>query len=367
MAQHMLERLEQLVRVESPSRDVDASRAVTNLLVSWFGAIGLAPQRIESTSGVHLIVEDPGDGMGAPILLVGHSDTVWPAGALDTTMPWRLDGDELYGPGVFDMKSGLVIILEVLGRLRGREHRPVRVVITCDEESGSPTGTRVCRQAAQGVEAAIGFESPHPDGALKVGRRGSTRMRMAVEGRAAHAALDPGAGVSAIDELTDQLMALRQVVTEASRSVEVLCNVGTIAGGARANVVPDHAEAEIGLRFLDQQSEKSVLGRLAAPAAVRKGATVTTTVLTNRPAWAPKPADQEFLGRIAAAGRELGMTVEGRPAAGAGDTNLLGGPLGVPAVDGFGPLGGGAHAAGEHVLVPTIAQRADLLEKVLAR
>jgi glutamate carboxypeptidase len=367
MGQDMLERLEELVRIESPSRDVGASRRVTALLDRWFTAIGLNPRRIESASGVHLVLDDPGDAIGDPILLIGHSDTVWPAGTLAGELPWRRDGGVLRGPGVLDMKSGLVIIREVLERLQGRPHRPVRVVITCDEESGSPTGTEVCTEAARGVAAAIGFESPHPDGALKVGRRGSTRLRLAVRGRAAHAALDPEAGVSAIDELVDQLLWVREVVAQASRTTPVLCNAGTITGGTRANVVPDLAEAEIGLRFIDQDSENDVLARLSSPTPRNPRAVVTTTIITRRPAWAAKDADRELMARIAAAGAALGQHIEGRPAAGAGDANLLGGPLGVPTVDGFGPMGGGAHAVSEHVLIPSIAERADLLEQILAR
>ncbi|MCI1749688.1 MAG: M20/M25/M40 family metallo-hydrolase [Acidipropionibacterium sp.] len=366
-SQRVLDRLEALVKVESPSRDVSASRRVTDLLISWFRGIGLQPKRIESASGIHLIVDDPGDAVGQPVLLVGHSDTVWEAGAIQNRVPWRRDGDELHGPGVLDMKSGLVIIVGALERLRSRAHRPVRVVITCDEESGSPTGAAICRQAAQGVAAAIGFECPHPDGALKVGRRGSTRLRIAVTGRAAHAALDPGAGISAIDELVDQLTGIRGVISEASRDLEVLCNAGIISGGTRANVIPAHAEAEIGLRFQDLDSEKAVLDRLASLTPVREGARIETEILTHRPTWAPKDADRALLAEIAEAGSSLGMNIAGRPAAGAGDTNLIGGPLGIPAVDGFGPMGGGAHAVTEHILVPTLTRRLDLLVRFLER
>ncbi|WP_257478198.1 M20/M25/M40 family metallo-hydrolase [Acidipropionibacterium jensenii] len=363
----VLARLEQLVRVESPSRDAAASRRITDLLAAWFAELGLVARRIQSASGVHLIIDDPGDGVGAPILLVGHSDTVWEHGDIETRVPWVHDGDVLRGPGALDMKSGLVMIISALEQLRGVAHRPVRVVITCDEESGSPTGEAICRQAAEGVAAAIGFECPHPDGALKVGRRGSTRLRVSVTGRAAHAALDPESGISAIDELVDQLVGVRGVIAEANRIKEVLCNVGIISGGSRANVIPDHAEAEIGLRFLEARSEAFVLDRLTSLTPIRAGARIDSEILTHRPTWAPKASDQDLLAEIAAAGAALGQMIEGRPAAGAGDTNLVGGPLGIPAVDGFGPMGGGAHAVSEHILVPTLFERLDLLVGFLRR
>lgn len=358
-----LKRLERLVRIESPSFDAPASERMADVLAEWWDAAG-ASVRIERTeAGANLIAEL--NGVGDPLLLVGHSDTVWPHDSIETTVPWSVDGDTVRGPGVYDMKSGLLVMVAAIERLRNRRHRSVRAVIVCDEEVGSPTTQALLRACADGVAGAIGFESPHPDGALKVGRRGSTRVRLAVRGRASHAALDPGSGVSAIDELVDQLVAVRGIVTDAALSSEVLCNVGTITGGGRANVVPAQAEAEIGLRFLDAPTEESVLAALHALALVRDGAKVETQLLSHRPAWSPSSADEEILALIATAGRGVDQTISGRPAAGAGDTNLLG-SLGIPTVDGFGPRGGGAHAVTEHVSLASLGERIDLLEAVLA-
>lgn len=357
-----LDRLEQLARIESPSLDVPASERMAEVLAGWWDAAG-ASVRVETTdAGANLVVE--ADGAGDPLLLVGHSDTVWPRDAIVSQVPWSVDGDIVRGPGVYDMKSGLLVMIAALERLRGRRHRSVRAVIVCDEEIGSPTTQALLRSCADGVAGAIGFESPHPDGALKVGRRGSTRLRVAVRGRASHAALDPGSGVSAIDELVDQLIAVRGIVSDPTLRSEVLCNVGTIAGGGRANVIPADAEAELGLRFLDAATEDSVLGALRSLAPVRDGAVIETQLLSHRPAWSPSPADARLLGMIADAGRGIGQDVDGRPASGAGDTNLLG-SLGIPTVDGFGPRGGGAHAVTEHASLASIAQRIDLLEAVL--
>lgn len=364
----VLQRLKQLVLIESPSGDVAASRRITDLLAEWFASAGADVERVESSAGVHLVVEVPGAGAGAqqlPLLLIGHSDTVWPLGTLDHDVPWSIDGDVVRGPGVYDMKSGLVCMLTALEVLQGEDHRPVRIVITCDEEVGSPTSQELIRHTLTGVAGAIGFESPHPDGALKVGRRGSTRVLITVTGRAAHAALDPGRGISAIDELVDQLIRVREIVAEAGRSVEVLCNTGQISGGTRANVVAAHAQVELGLRFIDGESEREVLDALRSLTAVREGALVETTMLSHRPAWRASDADQDLCAQIAAAGVELALTIEGRPAAGAGDTNLVG-SLGVPTVDGFGPRGGGAHAVSEHILLSTLYPRIELLAAVLS-
>ncbi|MFE6735359.1 M20/M25/M40 family metallo-hydrolase [Microbacterium sp. NPDC057650] len=362
-ADRVLARLHRLVEIESPSSDVDAAREITDLLAQWWTDAGASVRLVESDSGPHLVAEVRGEG--APLLLVGHTDTVWPRGTLAGEVPWIADGDVVRGPGVYDMKSGLVAMIAAVERLRGRRHRAVRAILVSDEEIGSPHSQDLLRACAAGVAGAIGFESPHPDGAMKVGRRGSTRLRVQVRGRAAHAALDPDAGISAIDELVDQLVAIRSVVADPALESEVLCNVGTLSGGGRANVVPAEAAAEIGLRFLDGATEDRVLGALRALAPERAGAVVETVVLSHRPAWSPSAADEGLLALVAEAGRRIGQSVDGRPADGAGDANLLG-SLGIPTIDGFGPRGGGAHAVGEHASLSSLASRIDLLEAVLA-
>ncbi|MEZ3161212.1 M20/M25/M40 family metallo-hydrolase [Microbacterium sp. BWT-B31] len=358
-----LERLEQLIRIESPSRDTQASRRMADLLAEWWQAAGATVRFEETDAGTSLVAE--ADGVGDPLLLVGHSDTVWPRGAIDTDVPWSVEGDTVRGPGVYDMKGGLLVMVAAFERLRHRRHRSLRVVVVCDEEVGSPSTQALMRRCATGVSGAIGFESPHPDGALKVGRRGSTRARVSVRGRASHAALDPGSGISAIDELVDQLMAVRRIVADPELPSEVLCNVGTIGGGGRANVVPADAHAEIGMRFQDAAAEGRVREALDSLVPVRPGARVETSILSSRPAWSPSDADRGLVRAIASAAGRIGQRVVGRPASGAGDTNLLG-SLGIPTVDGFGPRGGGAHAVTEHVSLTSLAERVDLLEAFLA-
>ncbi|QGF22920.1 M20/M25/M40 family metallo-hydrolase [Raineyella fluvialis] len=365
-ARTALERLRQLVEVETPSFDPAASAAVTDLLAGWFADVGATVEFVRSIAGTHLRLEVAGDGR-APLLLVGHCDTVWPVGTLADRMPWSVEGDVVRGPGVYDMKGGLIVMLTALEALRARAHRPVRIVIVCDEEAGSPTSQDLVRDCLDGVAGVIGFESPHEDGALKVGRRGSTRVRLVVRGRAAHAAVDPTAGVSAIDELVDQLVGIRRLVATASARSEVLCNVGTISGGGRANVVPEAAECELGLRFLDTATEHDVLAALGALRPIRAGARLEVDVLSHRPPWAPGSADRALAASIGAIAAALGLPTPGyRKAAGAGDTNLTG-ALGVPTVDGFGPRGGGAHALDEHILFSSLVQRSALLVALLTR
>lgn len=355
--------LRTLVEIESPSLDAEASERIATPLSERLAAIGGTVRRIRTDAGTSLVA-DFGAGPD-PLLLVGHTDTVWPRGTLDGAVPWSHDGTVIRGPGAYDMKSGIVVMCEALERLGGAPALPVRVILTCDEEVGSPTTARLIRQEAAGARAAIGFESPHPDGALKVGRRGSTRLAIRAIGRPAHAALDPELGISAIDELVDQLLRVRATVEDPGLSEPVLCNVGTVSGGTRANVVPERAEAEVGLRFVDGESETEVLTALHALTPIRSGARLEVETLSSRPAWRATSADAALVATVAAAAAQVNQRIEGRPAAGAGDTNLLG-SLGLPTVDGFGPRGGGAHAVEEHVIAESLHERIALLAAVLS-
>lgn len=363
-----VDRLRDYVGHETPTGDAPALDALAERLSSDAVAAGMTATRVPLPTGDALRLDHPGRGPAQPggampALLLAHHDTVHATGSLAGPVPLLLDGDVLRGPGTYDMKGGIVVALAALELLAelGLGHRPVRLLVTPDEEIGSPSSRAAVLAAAEGAAYALGLEAPHPDGTLKTSRRGSTRVRLTVQGKASHAAVDPGAGVSAIDELVDQLLAVRALV---AGYPDVLCNVGVLHGGGRTNVVPDHADAELGLRFVTARTEREVLDRLAALAPVRPGAQVHAVVLSSRPAWEPGAPAEDLLARVQDAARSTGVAVAGRAAPGAADTNLTG-AAGLPTLDGFGPLGGGAHAVTEHVLVPSIADRAALLAATL--
>lgn len=239
---------------------------------------------------------------------------------------------------------------------------PVRAVIVADEEVGSPIGRAVVEAQLAGAAAVIGLEPPHSDGALKSSRLGSARLRLCVSGREAHAALDPARGVSAIDELLDQLEAIRAL---ASTDASTLLNVGTIQGGSRTNVVAGHAEAKIGIRFASRETERATLDALEELKPRREGASIDVEMLSLRPAWPARSSRDPLLDLVVSAARSVGQQVAHRPAAGAGDTNLAG-ARGLPTLDGFGPRGWGAHAVDETIVVESLADRAALLGAILA-
>jgi glutamate carboxypeptidase len=359
----LLDALRQYVQVESPTGDAVALAVMTGRLAGDFAALGAAVTVHPHPTGDHLVCEWVGTGgleSAAPLVFLAHSDTVWPVGTLET-MPWRTAGDSAWGPGVFDMKGGIVALQGALGLVVGRAHRPIVLVITADEEIGSPTSHELVARIAETAHAVIGLEPAHPDGALKTSRWGSTRVRISVVGREAHAALDAASGVSAIDELVDRLGELRVMLDDYP---SVLCNVGTISGGGRTNVIAGHAAAEIGLRFVDSDTEAEVLGRIGALTAGRPGAMVTVEVLSSRPAWPAGARHDALCDAVARAAALVGQTAVGRPATGAADTNISG-ALGTPSIDGLGPVGSGAHAVTEQIRVSSLAERAALLASII--
>lgn len=357
------ERLGEYVRMESPSGDADALNRMATALAGAHTELGAEVTRVAGPAGDHLVSRWAAEGDGRPLVLLGHYDTVWPVGQL-ARMPFTDDGEVAAGPGTLDMKGGLVAVemaLRALAAAGAAPSQPVHLVVVADEEVGTPDGRRVVEAELDHAGAVIGLEPAHPDGRLKTARLGSTRLRIEVAGREAHAALDPEAGVSAIDELVDQLIEIRGIVDRPG----VLPNVGTLAGGGRTNVVAAAAHAELGLRFADPEVEQDVLGALGSLTPRRDGARITTTTLSSRPAWGVPAERPPLLAWVAQLGARIGQELDGAPAAGAGDTNFAG-ARGLPTLDGFGPAGSGAHAVHEHVQLSSLPRRAALLALLLA-
>ncbi|WP_377268474.1 M20/M25/M40 family metallo-hydrolase [Peterkaempfera sp. SMS 1(5)a] len=351
----MRRRLAQLVALESPSGDALRLDLLAGELTRGLAAAGAQVERIPGAHGDHLVARLDGRTDGGHLLVLAHHDTVWPAGST-AELPYREHRDgTATGAGVFDMKGSLVVLetaLALLGELGACCARPVVALVLSDEEVGSPDGGRLVARHLPGAAAALGLEPPHPDGGLKTARRGSARIRLEVTGRESHAGLEAARGVSAIDELTDQLLELRgRIGARPGNAV----NVGRISGGTRANVVAGRAEAELGLRFTEAAAEREALRLLATLPPHRAGARIHAEVLSRRPAWQPG-SDRALMDHARALGARLGLNLTGGPAGGAGDTNWPG-AAGVPTLDGLGPQGGGAHARSEHIRLDALAPR----------
>jgi glutamate carboxypeptidase len=358
-----------LVEAESPSGDVEGSRAVVELLVEATRKIqGVTSiERIESPGyGEHLRVRAFNDAReeSGTILLMGHTDTVHPRGSL-AERPWREEEGRIYGPGIYDMKANCALALEVLGGCAALDlapRRPVVLLLTCDEETGSMTGRALVEEETRKARGVLVLEPSAADGRVKTARKGTGIFMLEAHGIAAHAGLEPEKGASAILELARQIERLH-AMNDAARGVAV--NVGVIQGGTRSNVVPAEASAEIDVRFSTaedaRQLEETILG--AKPFDERVKLKLSGGI--NRP---PLERTEKVAALYEVARRiaskldfELGETAVG----GASDGNFAA-ALDVAVLDGLGITGDGAHATHEHIMADDIARRGALLAGIIA-
>ena len=356
-----------LVEVESPSGDESGSRAVVDLLVNT--ARGLecvsAVERVSVPGfGEHLVIK-AFDGDAGRILLVGHTDTVHSRGSL-AQRPWRVDGGKIYGPGVFDMKANCALVLEVLRTLSELNLKPnfgVSIVLTCDEEVGSASGWPLIEHVAKSQNTHYGFvlEPPAPGGRVKTGRKGTGIYAIKVEGKAAHAGLEPEKGASAILELARQTERLHALNLSGSG---ITLNVGVVHGGTRSNVVAAQAEGEIDVRFSTEAESREVERILSSLQPVDERTKVFVSGGINRPPLERTPAVVELFEKARSVAAAVGFDLGEAQVGGASDGNFIA-ALGIPVLDGLGISGDGAHATHEHIEADDIARRGALITGLL--
>jgi glutamate carboxypeptidase len=349
----VLELLRELVEIESPTYSPGV-REVAERMGRELEALGASVSLLD---GNHVCAELA--GREPHLLLIGHTDTVWPVGTL-ASMPFRVDGDRAYGPGIYDMKSCLVVLLEAIRRA-GDERRALRVFLTADEEMGSPTGRALLEAAAEGVAAALVVEPSTQNGNLKTARKGLGRFRLTITGRPAHAGTHRAEGVSAIEELAHQVLALH-ALNDDERGVSV--NVGVVRGGTSENVVAAEAAAQIDVRIARAEDRERIEEVLAALAPVTAGAKLELSGGWTRPPLERSAGGAKLFEQARKHGRELGLELHEASSGGGSDGNIVG-ALGVPVLDGLGAEGGGAHAPDEHVLLDSLPIRAELLARLL--
>ena len=359
-----------LVETESPSGDLAGSRAVVNLLAdAAAGARGVTSiDRVDVPNfGQHLVIRAFQDRAGAGnILLVGHTDTVHPRGSV-AERPWRLETNRIYGPGIFDMKANCALAVALLHAWDDFDLVPrcgITLALMCDEEVGSLSGWPVLKEIARtdNVQRALILEPPAPGGQAKTGRKGTGIFQMHVEGRAAHAGLEPEKGASAILELAKQIVRLHEL-NGAGGGIKI--NAGVVQGGTRSNVVAAKASAELDVRFATAAQAKTIEERLLSIVSDDPRVKVRVSGSINRP---PLERTEQVLKLYELARNiaglldfELGETQVG----GASDGNFLA-SIGIPVLDGLGIDGDGAHAAHEHIIVDDIPRRGALLAGLIA-
>lgn len=358
----MLAEIERLVRAESPSTDKEAVDRCGSIVAAQLEGVGMRVERIyRRETGDHVRAET---GRGSrQVLVLGHLDTVWPVGQL-TRMPLRLDGDRLFGPGVFDMKAGIVLAMTAVRALQ-HAHTPLNarlvLLLTSDEEVGSASSREVIEEEARRSDAVLVLEPPLPGGALKTARKGCAGYEVVVRGVAAHAGIEPGKGASAVEELAHQIPRIN-ALQDLERGL--LVNVVQAWGGARSNVIPDEAHALVDIRVPDTRAWDDVTAAFARLAPMDPRTKIECRGWFDRPPMVRSPATARLYEQARAIAAAFGHELDEGSTGGGSDGNFTA-ALGVPTLDGLGAPGAGAHAAHEHVIVRELPWRAALLARLI--
>jgi len=356
----MVASVREMVLRESPTQNKQACDALCAYLATEFECLG-GRVRIhrQHTAGNHLQVILPGAKGREPVLLLGHFDTVYDVGTLQT-MPWREEKGRLYGPGIFDMKSGIAQMMFALWaarEVRGGLPRPVTVLLVSDEEGGSESSRALTEKIARQCAAVLVCEPSGPEGALKTARKGVGSFLMKITGQAAHSGLDFEKGQSAILELAHQIQAISRL-TDLKRGVTL--NVGVVRGGTRTNVIAAEAVAEVDLRIAKKADGAVMENKVRGLRPVNPKCRIEIEGGINRPPMERTKqvvALYELARKIAG---ELGFSLAEIAVGGGSDGNFTGG-IGIPTLDGLGAVGEGAHAPHESIIATELPRRAALL------
>jgi glutamate carboxypeptidase len=347
----LLDDLRSLVEIESPSHDVPALTASAAALAELIERrLGTPAELIDGPAGPHVAWR----GGGEPrVLLVGHHDTVFPLGTL-AARPFAIADGRATGPGVFDMKAGLVIAIHAIAALPDRTG--VELFVNCDEEVGSATSRPLIEERAAACGAALVLE-PAADGALKIGRKGTGTFEVVVRGRAAHAGLEPERGVNALVEAARQVLAIA-ALADPSRGTTVTPTVAH--AGTADNVVPAEARVRVDVRVIEPAEGTRLEAAMVALTPVDREATLEVFGSVGRPPM-PESATADLFALVSKVAAELGLPEPRGVAVGGGSDGNFTAAVGVPTLDGLGATGAGAHAEHEHVLVDELPDRVRLV------
>jgi glutamate carboxypeptidase len=366
-AQEILAGIKDWVEVETPSTDAGAVNGLVTKVAAQLAQLGTKVERVAGRDGYgdHIRARSPWGGDGKGILILGHLDTVWPTGTL-ARKPVRIEGDKVFGPGIYDMKSGDYLAFYVYRHLirQGRETKlPITFLFVAEEEVGSPTSRALIEETARNAKYVLVMEPGRPAGAVVTSRKSVGRFELKVTGVAAHAGANHELGRSAVAELARQIVAL-EAMTDYARGVTV--NVGVASGGTPgfANVVPDHAVAEIDFRAPDNAASEALTERILGLAPRGKDVTIAVTGGVNRPPFVRDAGVARLYAHAKSCAEALGQALPEVATGGGSDGNFTA-ALGIPTLDGLGAVGAGAHAEHEHILLSSLEPRAALLLKLL--
>lgn len=360
----LLDELADWVRIETPTTDAAAVSRLVDVAAAGLAKAGAGLRRIPGRDGFGdaLIARTP-SGEGKHVLLLGHLDTVWNSGTL-TSMPFRIEGDRAHGPGIYDMKAGSFLGFHVLRSIL-HQHvpvpKPITLLLTPDEEVGSPTSRALIEEAAKDAAMVLVLEPAGSGGACVTARKGVGRFVLSASGRAAHAGSAFADGASAVVELAEQIRRLHGLVDP---DAGITLNIAPIWGGTRPNVIAAEAGCEIDLRVPDAASGERLEQQIRDLGALTLGCTVGVRGGMNRPPFAESQAIAALYAKAKAVAADLGMALPKQHRGGGSDGNFTA-AMGIPTLDGLGCPGGGAHASNEHIEWKNLAPRAQLLAGLL--
>ena len=358
-----LNTLRELVEFETPTADKRACDALAAHLATLLQEDGWSVERHDREEAGE-IVEARLPGAGGPsTLLLAHYDTVWAVGTLER-MPWRRDGNVVYGPGTCDMKAGIASAIHAVRLVRQAGHElrgDVTLLVTSDEESGSHHSRQLIEELARRHDRVLVLETSRDDGAIKVGRKGVGSYRVSFTGRSAHAGNNPEEGASALRELAHFLL-FAEGLNDAQASTTV--NVTVAGGGTVVNVIAEEAQATLDVRVLRAGEDERVDDAIRNYRPRDPRVTVTVEGGLNRPPLEPTEANSELWNEARQRLTELGLELEGAIVGGGSDGNFTS-AIGVATLDGLGSSGAASHARNEHIRLRETLERVALLAALL--
>jgi glutamate carboxypeptidase len=363
----MVKRLQVLVEHESPSTDKPHLDELADHLALRWESLGAVVSVIDNpVRGNHLCISLPSVVSvpeAAPILLLGHFDTVWPVGTL-VHRPFAVDAGRAMGPGVFDMKGGLVIAefaLQAITELALPLSHPITVMLNSDEEIGSTTSRGLIEAEAASAAAVLVLEPALPNGALKTARKGVGGYTLTVTGRASHAGAAPEEGISAIEELAHQVLRLHQLADLDSGTT---VNVGFIEGGTRPNVIAAEARAKIDVRAWTREEADRLDAEIHGLPPFNPATQLSVIGGFERLPMERSEGTLQLFATARRVAQHLGLALEEGPSGGGSDGNFTA-VMGISTLDGLGAVGDGSHAEHEFVEIASLPQRAALLAALL--
>jgi glutamate carboxypeptidase len=359
----LLEELSDWVRLETPTTDAAAVNRLLEVAEAELTRAGAALVRISGRDGYGDTLIARTEGQGKPVLVAGHLDTVWSVGTLDG-MPFHVDGEKAHGPGIYDMKAGSFLAFHVVRsilRQRVTTRRPIVLLLTPDEEVGSPTSREWIEREAGQAACVLIPEPAGQGGACVTARKGVGRFVLKIEGRGAHSGGNFQDGASAVVELARQIVRIHEMV-DVDRGITL--NAAPVWGGSRPNVIAPEAGCEIDLRVNSVADGELMERLLLATRALTPGCRVVVEGGMNRPPFAEDPGILALYDKARGIAETVGIALPRQHRGGGSDGNFTA-AMGVPTLDGLGCPGSGAHASHEHILWEQLAPRAALMAGLL--